>query len=114
MINVQEISSWIYAQANTAGSSGLVGQVTKCEYEGIIFFVRENTNNVPSFLISSSVRWGDKCGSIPSKRRQCLELAAPDDVWQAIAHVIHFVDPLRRPVNNNKSFNLKTAPQYFQ
>lgn len=114
MITVQDTSSWYYGKANIAGSSGLVGQVTKCEYEGVIFFVRENTNNIPSFLISSSVRYGDKAGSKPSKARQCLELAAPEHNWEAIAEIIRQTDPMKRPVNRNKSFNLKTAPQYFK
>ena len=58
---------------------GLEGQVTKCEHEGVVFYMRENITAVSSFNMSSGERWGIKIGKSPSPSRQSLELAAPPD-----------------------------------
>lgn len=113
MITVHDVTKWYYGQANHGDASGLVGQVTRCEFEGVMFFVRENTNAISSFLISSSVRQGDKTGSKPSRQRQCLELAAPADKWEKIAEQVKLADPMKRQVFRSKNFTLSTAPKFF-
>jgi hypothetical protein len=104
-IKVLGVSCWEFGQSNLKGSSGLTGQVTRCEYQGIVFYVRENVNATPAFNISSGERWGDKVGRKPSRFRQSLELLAPELHWEEIAQLVRQADTLGRPVLRNKLFN---------
>jgi hypothetical protein len=40
--------------------------------------------------------------------------AAPPDKWDVIAALVKELDPLKRPVINNKRFTIKNADKYFQ
>lgn len=104
MIKVLNTAVWIHSQ-NSCSSGGLCSQVTMCEWNDIIFYVRENVNGVNSFEISSAERWGDKNGSTPARRRQTLELMAPGEHWSDIRKLVLAADPLRRPVKQNQNFN---------
>ena len=113
MVRVVGRSFWTFGQTNMS-TGGLQGQLTHCIYQDRIpFYVRENVNGIPSFLISSSERWGDKTGKRPRKERMVLELCAPPKFWQAIAEVVHLTDTLKRPVLPNGRFNKKFIREHF-
>lgn len=113
LINVLQVGSWVFGQSNLAGSTGLIGQVTRCELDGVEFYVRENVTAIPSFQISSAERMGDKVGRKPSRRRQALELLAPADRWDEIAAEVKRADRLGRPVLLNRSFTWSWASSIF-
>lgn len=111
-IKVIEKTTWRFAKSN-CGEGGLIGQVTKCRFDGITFYVRENVNGIDSFLISSGERLGDKTGKNPVKSRQVLELFAPKKFWPFLMKKIAETDSLKRPVFPNKKFNKKFIQQVF-
>lgn len=112
-VEVLRKTSWHYGQGNM-GQGGLSGQVTLCRWNGIAFCVRENTNGVDSFLISSDERWGDKIGNKPTRARQVLELYAPESHWQEIRAVVHESDGLKRYVKANKNFDRRWIINAFK
>jgi hypothetical protein len=112
MIEVLETGSWIFGQ-NNMSEGGLIGQLTMCRLDGIVFYTRENVNGISSFYISSSERQGDKAGNTPRASRQTLELFAPDIFWESIAQAVKEVDPMKRPVIKNKLFNRKWIDEHF-
>lgn len=70
MIEWIKYGFWNFGNADFShGLNGMVGQVTHCKADGIEFWTRENTNGVPTFLISSAERWGEKAGATPRKDR---------------------------------------------
>lgn len=81
----------------------LIGQLTECEHDGLVFWVREALDKRTSFTTSSNQRRGEKCKT-PSPRRQALELCCPAEHWQRIAAVVREADALKRPVLQNCRF----------
>lgn len=90
-------------------SNKLIGQVTKCRtLDGVTFYVREACNAIPSFVVSSNERWGDKQDG-PGRERQSLELCAPAGEWDRIAEIVRGADRLGRPVRQNEQFTATDA-----
>lgn len=112
MIKVLATTSWIFSRDN-CHEGGQIGQITKCEYEGIIFYVRENINGIPSFNISSGERWGDKTGKQVRKERQSLEVCADVKHWPLISKIVKEADNLKRPVRLNIQFTKQWAESQF-
>lgn len=81
----------------------LIGQLTECEHDGIVFWVRETVDKRTSFTTSSNQRRGEKCKT-PSPDRQALELFCPAEHWERIAAAVHEADALKRPVLSNRRF----------
>jgi hypothetical protein len=81
----------------------LIGQLTECELDGIIFWVRESVDKRSRFNVSSNERRGEKCKG-PSRSRQALELCCPEGHWDMIARLVHHADMLKRPVLRNRRF----------
>jgi|GEM_PF-5598746 hypothetical protein len=114
MIEFVDNRIWLFGQDSTS-RGGLVGQVTKCRWNGeATFYVRENIRGVGSFLVSSGERWGDKNGSKPRRERWSLDLLATDDQWDVIAEQVRLVDIHHRPVLRSKSFTWTWAEELFQ
>lgn len=87
----------------------LVGQVTKCRSrDGVTFYVRENCNGTPSFLMNAGQRWGDKTEKV-GDARQTLELCAPAEQWKLLSAMVREADPFQRPVMKNKRFTAAVA-----
>jgi hypothetical protein len=107
MIEWIKYGFWNFGNADFShGLNGMVGQVTHCKADGIEFWTRENTNGVPTFLISSAERWGEKAGATPRKERQSLELYVPNpDLWDKIFEVVKANDTVPRRIMQNKQFN---------
>lgn len=102
-IEVLRTGIWTTGRNNQSMDSlGL--QITLCQYDNIVFCVRENINGIPSFNISAGERWGDKTSKRPRPARQSLELLAPADVWEKIADLVKANDPHKRPVLRNTRF----------
>lgn len=106
MITVFKSTQWHHGQTN-CGTGGLSSQLTHCQYNGIQFYVRENVTGIPSFLVSSGERWGDKTGSKPRQSRQVLELLAPEKHFEVIKQAVLIADALHRPVLKNNAFTLQ-------
>lgn len=105
MIIVVEKYDWYFGKTN-CGDGGQVGQVTRCQFNDIEFWVRENINGIHSFYVSSGERLGDKIGRSKTRNsRQVLELLCPFYCWDLIARHVHEADPLHRPVTRNRLFN---------
>jgi hypothetical protein len=113
-IQVLSITWWHHGQSNFGGSTGLSSQVTKCCHQGVVFYVRENVNGIPSFNISSGERWGDKIGRKPRMDRQVLELACPPEYFDQLADLVRSADPLGRPVTANNRFTVQWAEMFFK
>jgi hypothetical protein len=89
---------------------GLEGLLTKCRFDGIVFYVRENIACPGGhFHVSAGERMGWKQGRLSRRHAQILELAAPEDDWNRIATTVHEVDRLKRPVRKNRRFTFKWA-----
>lgn len=95
-------------QGNYANNSGVEFQVTECEHEGRRFFVRENFR-YDTFTSSSGVRWGLQQGHTVGGVN-VLELACKPEDFDALSHLVHEADALRRAVVRNRKFTLRTAP----
>jgi hypothetical protein len=93
-----------FAQPGT----GVTSEVTKCRYQGKVFYVRENYNGVPSFYQHSNHRMAIKTMHI-DPHLQTLELCCPDDLFTELATTIHEFDHLKRPVRKNSKFTYKWA-----
>lgn len=99
---------------NSVRYGGMIGQLTKCHYNGVIFYVRENLKGINSFYISSGERWGDKQSlSTPRRERQSLDLLAPKKMWVEIAAQVNLEDTLSRKVMRSRTFNWKWAEEQF-
>jgi hypothetical protein len=81
----------------------LVGQLTECEHDGVVFWVREAVDKRTSFTTSSNQRRGEKCDK-PSRNRQTLELRCPAEHWERIADIVREADVAKRPVLYNRRF----------
>ena len=57
----------------------VLGQLTKCKWNHITFYVRENCNATPTFLMHSNAGMGFKQDKVPD-HYQSLELCAPKSV----------------------------------
>ena len=91
----------------------VVTQLTKCKYGIRVFYVRENFNGFPSFLLSSAARMGIKSKSIP-RSYQVLELCCPATLFNQLASMIYAFDELHRPVLHNSKFTYQWAQRQFQ
>ena len=83
------------------GITGMDGLVTKCEYFGIVFYVKEYYAPCGSFHTSSAHRWGLKIGKSEIKRDDpgcILHLICPTLYFDFLAPVITALDPLKRRV----------------
>ena len=90
------------------------GQITKCRWCGLLFYVRENLDGGWSFYISSNERMSDKGSNRgtgrPALRRNVLDLCtAHDRDWETAADVVRSHDPLQRPVLRNRRFTVRSA-----
>lgn len=112
-IKIIEKKLWHFSKTNE-GSGGLVGQVSKCRFEGVVFYVRENVTGIDSFTISFGDRWGDKIGSKPSPGRQVLEILAPKHFIPFLKRKVTESDQLKRRVITNSSFNKKFIDSIFK
>ncbi len=84
---------------------GLDGQLTKCRWNGWIFWVRENVRLFGGhFGISSGERMALKEGRLAKRHAQVLELCAPSSGWDEIALAVKAADALHRPVLRNRNF----------
>lgn len=92
MIEILKQITWYFDEKNT-GEDAFCGQLTKCSYKGIIFYVREN------------LLWGT---------RQILQLHAPAMYWLDIARTIREKDPLQRAIITAKDFTPEWAEQQFE
>jgi hypothetical protein len=81
----------------------LIGQLTECEQDGLVFWVREALDKRTSFTTSANQRRGEKCNT-PSPNRQALELCCPAEQWERIAAIVHVADRMKRPVLQNRRF----------
>jgi hypothetical protein len=89
---------------------GLEGRLTKCRFDGIVFYVRENIAvHGGHFHVSAGERMGWKQGRLSSRHAQILELAAPEKDWEKLAAIVHQVDRLKRPIRKNRRFTIKWA-----
>jgi hypothetical protein len=89
---------------------GLEGMLTKCRFDGIVFYVRENiAGQGGHFHVSSGERMGWKQGRLSKRHTQILELAAPEHEWSRIATIVHDADSFGRPVRRNQRFTVKWA-----
>jgi hypothetical protein len=92
----------------------LEGQVTKCRWFHLVFYVRENLDSTQAFFISANERQGDKGGSTgygrPSLGRNILEVATTlDRDWPTAADVVRCCDLLKRPVRRHRTFTASRA-----
>lgn len=99
-------------KANYASCTGIEFQVTKCEKDRCLFYVRENFR-YESFASNSGVRWGLQQGH-HVRGTNVLELACASDQFENLARAVHEADALKRPVVRNRAFTLRTAPRFFQ
>jgi hypothetical protein len=81
----------------------LIGQLTECEHEGVVFWVREALDKRTLFNVSSGERRGQKVNG-PSRNRQSLELCCSEEHWERIAELVQQADALNRPVLRNRRF----------
>jgi len=89
---------------------GLEGRLTKCRFDGIVFYVRENIAVLGGhFHVSAGERMGWKQGRLSKRHTQILELAALEKDWNRLAPIVHDVDRLKRPVRKNRRFTIKWA-----
>lgn len=113
MIEILESTCWFFGE-NSVSHGGMIGQLTKCRYNRVIFYVRENLKGINSFIISSGERWGDKNGtSKPRRERWSLDLCAPTEHWDTLAALVHEQDYYKRPVLKAKRFSYHWAEQQF-
>ena len=112
-IQVLDKTIWSFGESSIK-AGGMVGQLTKCKVNDIVFYVRENLKGINTFHITSGERWGDKTGMRePRKERQSLDLLAPKEHWDMIAALVHEQDHMKRPVLKAKSFTWEWAEKEF-
>lgn len=90
----------------------VLGQLTKCKWKNIVFFVRENCNATSTFLMTSNARMGFKADKVPD-HYQSLELCAPNSFKEQLKKIVYNLDPLKRPVLFNRKFTFKWADKQF-
>ena len=81
--------------------TGIEGLVTKCEYFGIIFYIKEYYAPCGDFHTHSGYRWGLKLGKSALKRGdkgQILHLICPASYFDFLAPIVTALDPLKRKV----------------
>ena len=112
-IEVLQTGSWrVHSGGAWSGESGgIVGQLTKCRLDGVVFYLRENLGGVDPFFISSSARLGMKKGQNPAHSTQVLDLAAPAERWGEIAAAVRAADGMGRPVRRHARFTADWAEQ---
>ena len=94
---------------------GLEGMLTKCRFDGIVFYVRENIAvHGGHFHVSAGERMGWKQGRLSSRHAQILELAAPEKDWEKLAAIVHQVDRLKRPIRKNRRFTIQWAERILK
>ena len=113
MLEVLAVGYWAFG-GGTHRAHCCEGQITKCRWFGIVFYVRENLDGGWSFYISSNERMSDKgsgCGRRrPSLRRNVLDLCTQHaTVWETAADIVRSHDALRRPVMRNRRFTVRWA-----
>jgi hypothetical protein len=92
----------------------LEGQISKCRWFGLVFYVRENLDGSRAFYISAGERQGDKGGASgygrPSLARNVLEVCTADVChWYIAADLVRCLDPLQRPVRRHRLFTVSWA-----
>jgi predicted DNA-binding WGR domain protein len=113
MLEVLEVGYWAFG-GGTLREHLCEGQITKCGWQGIVFYVRENLDGGWSFYISSNERLSDKGSGRgrgrPSLRRNVLDLRTQyESDWDAAADVVRSHDTLQRPVLRNRRFTVRWA-----
>ena len=83
MLEVLEVGYWAFG-GGTHRAHLCEGQITKCRWFGIVFYVRENLDGGWSFYISSNERMSDKGSNRgtgrPAMHRNVLDLCTPHEV----------------------------------
>jgi hypothetical protein len=113
MLEVLEVGFWAFG-GGTAREHLCEGQITKCRWFGIVFYVRENLDGGWSFYISSNERMSDKGSNRgtgkPAAHRNVLDLCTRHDAdWDAASDVVRCHDKLNRPVLRNRRFTIRWA-----
>ena len=113
MLEVLEVGYWAFG-GGTLRAHLCEGQITKCRWQEIVFYVRENLDGGWSFYISSNERMSDKgsgCGrGRPSLRRNVLDLCTQHAAdWESAADIVRSHDALQRPVLRNRLFTVRWA-----
>lgn len=111
-IEVLARATWLVHWGGINHLGGISGQVTKCRYGGIVFYVRENLA-LDHFNISAGERQALKCGRIARRHSQVLELLAPAVEWNCLAKLVHEADTMRRSVRRNRNFTWAWAGRTF-
>jgi hypothetical protein len=82
--------------------TGLEGLVTKCEYFGIVFYIKEYYAPCGEYNTPSGYRWGLKLGNFAIKREDpgnILHLICPAAYFDFLAPIVTAMDdPLKRKV----------------
>jgi hypothetical protein len=113
MLEVLEVGFWAFG-GGTHRAHLCEGQITKCRWFGVVFFVRENLDGGWSFYISSNERMSDKGSNRgtgrPAMHRNVLDLCTPHESdWDAAADAVRSLDSLKRPVLRNRRFTVRWA-----
>lgn len=115
MLEVLEVGFWAFG-GGTHRAHRCEGQITKCRWFDIVFYVRENLDGGWSFYISSNERMSDKGSNRgtarPAPRRNVLDLCTQQESdWEAAADVVRSLDTLQRPVLRNRRFAVRWAEE---
>jgi hypothetical protein len=89
--------------------SGVDGQITHVQIDGVDAFVRENFR-CDTFMMSSGERKGTTINHVPGQ--QVLELATAGD-FKTIATTVCAADSKHRPVINNRNWTVNVAKRLF-
>jgi hypothetical protein len=113
MLEVLEVGYWAFG-GGTLPAHLCEGQITKCRWSRIVFYVRENLDGGWSFYISSNERLSNKGSGRgrgrPALRRNVLDLCTPHEAnWAIAAAVVRNLDALKRPVMLNRRFTVRWA-----
>jgi hypothetical protein len=115
MLEVLEVGYWAFG-GGTHRAHRCEGQITKCRWFSIVFYVRENLDGSWSFYISSNERMSDKGSNRgtgkPAAHRNVLDLCTRHDSdWETAADLVRAIDTLKRPVLRNRRFTVRWAEE---
>jgi hypothetical protein len=93
--------------------AGSVGQLTRCRFGSITFYVRENFCKRDSFVTASNARMALKRGRT-NGAAQILEVCAPEAELDAVIQAVANSDAMGRPVRTNRAFTVGWAEAQFK
>ena len=113
MLEILEIGYWAFG-GGTHPAHLCEGQITKCHWFGIVFYIRENLDGSTSFFISSNERMSHKGSNRgtgrPALHHNVLNLCTQfDRDWEIAADVVRCLDPHERPVRKHRLWTVKHA-----